>query len=415
MTASVVAPLIELSNVSKEYVSGTNVVRALRDVNITIGKGEFVAIVGTSGSGKSTLMNILGCLDRPTHGTYKLSGIDVGDRDQDSRAIVRNRLIGFIFQGFNLLPRTTALENCELPLQYRGVAASERRRRAKKALDSVGLGPRLDHAPNQLSGGQQQRVAIARALVTEPPLLLADEPTGNLDTRTSYEVLSLLQNLNDEWGITIVLVTHERDIAACAKRIVTVRDGRVVADAPPEDRVDAAAELAKLGAPEVPKHSEIEEIRDPLILARRRLGGPVPLGVHMTMLLGAIVGAIVGYMYSARILGDVFWWIPAAVAIFAEAWFGAISGGRHLGRVLTPDQRARVAIVYTLVTVAAVLTVVALIPRPKLPATLAHWLAWTATSSLGLTVVVGTLLVASLALLRYLLLGLFSRLKDPAA
>ena len=192
--------------------------------------GEFVAIVGTSGSGKSTMMNILGCLDRPTRGTYTLAGIDVGDARGDARAIVRNRLIGFIFQGFNLLPRTTALENCELPLQYRGVGARERKRRARRRSQAVGLGDRMHHTPNQLSGGQQQRVAIARALVTDPPLLLADEPTGNLDTRTSLEVLALLQQLNRERGITIVLVTHEPDIAACASRVITMRDGRIVSD-----------------------------------------------------------------------------------------------------------------------------------------------------------------------------------------
>ncbi len=223
-------PIIELSNVSKEYDTGGSLVRAMRDVDLTIAHGEFVAIVGTSGSGKSTMMNILGCLDRPTRGTYTLAGIDVGSRAGDSRAIVRNRVIGFIFQGFNLLSRTTALENVELPLQYRGVSARERRRRATAALTSVGLEGRLDHTPNQLSGGQQQRVAIARALVTDPPLLLADEPTGNLDTRTSLEVLALLQRLNRDRGITIVLVTHERDIAACASRVVTMRDGRIVTD-----------------------------------------------------------------------------------------------------------------------------------------------------------------------------------------
>jgi putative ABC transport system ATP-binding protein len=183
-------PLVDLDHVEKDYTSGLNVVRALRDVHLQIATGEMIAIVGTSGSGKSTLMNIIGCLDRPTRGTYRLDGIDVGRRSNDARAIVRNRLIGFIFQGFNLLSRTTALENVELPLIYRGVSARERRERALRALDQVGLGTRVDHTPNQLSGGQQQRVAIARALVTDPPLLLADEPTGNLDTRTSYEVRS---------------------------------------------------------------------------------------------------------------------------------------------------------------------------------------------------------------------------------
>ena len=191
----------------------------MRDVDLSIAHGEFVAIVGTSGSGKSTMMNILGCLDRPTRGTYTLAGIDVGSRAGDSRAIVRNRVIGFIFQGFNLLSRTTALENVELPLQYRGVERARAPARARRPRSTaVGLEDRLDHTPNQLSGGQQQRVAIARALVTDPPLLLADEPTGNLDTRTSLEVLALLQKLNRDRGITIVLVTHERDIAACASQ-----------------------------------------------------------------------------------------------------------------------------------------------------------------------------------------------------
>src|SRR5215471_4871070 len=231
--------LIALKGVAKDYVSGAGVVRALRDVDLEIKHGEFVAVVGTSGSGKSTLMNILGCLDRPTRGTYELTGLDVGGRTNDGRAIVRNRLIGFVFQGFNLLPRTTALENVELPLVYRGVSAAERHKRATQALSSVGLADRLHHTPNQLSGGQQQRVAIARALVTSPPLLLADEPTGNLDTRTSFEVLALLQKLNREMGITIVLVTHEHDIAACAQRVINMRDGRVRSDLLNDPRADA--------------------------------------------------------------------------------------------------------------------------------------------------------------------------------
>ena len=190
--------IVVLQNVSKDYPSGAGVVRAMRDVDLTIARGEFVAIVGTSGSGKSTMMNILGCLDRPTRGTYTLASLEVGNRSNDGRALVRNRLIGFIFQGFNLLSRTTALENVELPLQYRGVGGAQRRKRAIRALEQVGLGERMHHTPSQLSGGQQQRVAIARALVTDPPLLLADEPTGNLDTRTSLEVLALLQKLNRE-------------------------------------------------------------------------------------------------------------------------------------------------------------------------------------------------------------------------
>src|SRR6478752_198484 len=242
--------LIEIHRVTKEYASGDNLVRALRDIDVQIEQGEFVAIVGTSGSGKSTLMNILGCLDRPTHGTYNLAGLDAGTRGNDGRALIRNRLIGFIFQGFNLLPRTTALENVELPLQYRGIAAGARHRRATQALEAVGLGTRLHHTPNQLSGGQQQRVAIARALVTDPPLLLADEPTSNLDTRTSLEVLALLQRLNRDRGITICLVTHEHDIAACASRVITVRDGQLVSDVRQEAPQDAAEELAALPPPE---------------------------------------------------------------------------------------------------------------------------------------------------------------------
>jgi putative ABC transport system ATP-binding protein len=238
-------PLIRLDGVSKDYVTEAVVVRALRQVDLTIDHGEFVAIVGQSGSGKSTLMNIIGCLDRPTRGRYELDGIDVTYRTNDARAIVRNRLIGFVFQGFNLLPRTTALENVELPLVYRGVPAGERRRRALDALGAVGLTGRLHHTPNQLSGGQQQRVAIARALVTSPPLLLADEPTGNLDTRTSLEVLDLLQRLNRE-GITIILVTHEHDIAACASRVIQMRDGSVLRDARQERPTNAGEELAKL-------------------------------------------------------------------------------------------------------------------------------------------------------------------------
>src|SRR5688500_3706781 len=224
------APLIELDHVEKDYGTGSVVVRALIDVNLSVARGEFVAIVGTSGSGKSTMMNIIGCLDRPTRGRYRLGTVEVGARSNDGRAIVRNRMLGFIFQGYNLLPRTTALENVELPLVYRGVKKKERRRRAEQALYQVGLESRMHHKPNQLSGGQQQRVAIARALVTEPPVLLADEPTGNLDTRTSFEVLALLQKLNQSSAITIVLVTHESDIASCASRVITMRDGRIRSD-----------------------------------------------------------------------------------------------------------------------------------------------------------------------------------------
>jgi putative ABC transport system ATP-binding protein len=238
--------LMSLQEVGKDYVTEAVTVHALRTVNLEIHRGEFVAMVGQSGSGKSTMMNIIGCLDRPTRGRYILDGIDVTERSNDARAVVRNRLIGFVFQGFNLLARTTALENVELPLVYRGVSAAERHKRALKALTSVNLADRLHHTPNQLSGGQQQRVAIARALVTEPPLLLADEPTGNLDTRTSLEVLALLQELNVKQGITIVLVTHEPDIAACAKRVITMRDGRVRSDLANEKQSNAQAELGEL-------------------------------------------------------------------------------------------------------------------------------------------------------------------------
>ncbi len=240
-------PLIELRGIEKDYVSAgeaSGVVHALRDVNLGIEEGEFVAVVGTSGSGKSTLMNVLGCLDRPTRGDYLLEGIEVGQRSNDARALVRNRLIGFIFQGFNLLPRTSALENVELPLQYRGVGTRQRRKRALSALAAVNLAERVHHTPQQLSGGQQQRVAIARALVTDPALVLADEPTGNLDSRTSDEVLALLQRLNREEGITLVLVTHEHDVAACASRVITMRDGAVISDEQnqsPRDAQHAAA------------------------------------------------------------------------------------------------------------------------------------------------------------------------------
>src|SRR5580692_3387047 len=291
--------LIELSGVSKEYDTGGTLVRAMREVDLAIGHGEFVAIVGTSGSGKSTMMNILGCLDRPTRGTYTLAGLDVGSRKGDSRAIVRNRVIGFIFQGFNLLSRTTALENVELPLQYRGVGARERRARARAALEAVGLGDRLDHGPSQLSGGQQQRVAIARALVTNPPLLLADEPTGNLDTRTSLEVLALLQRLNRDLRITIVLVTHEQDIAACASRIVTMKDGRIVTDVLQPAAMDAAAALAAL-----PTTEEAGPAAPQADAGARgaELGRPIPVSVYAMMFAGGLLGHAVAAAYVALVL-----------------------------------------------------------------------------------------------------------------
>lgn len=237
--------LVELEGVGRDYLVGGTLVRALRSVDLRINAGEFVAIVGPSGSGKSTLMNVLGCLDRPTRGSYRLAGVEVGDRDADARALIRNRLLGFIFQGFNLLPRTSALENTELPLVYRGYSRAERRRRALSALVRVGLGDRISHTPSELSGGQQQRVAIARALVADPPLLLADEPTGNLDSVTTYEVLALLQDLVVNLGRTVIIVTHEQDVAACAGRIVTVRDGTVVSDEKQEHPLDAAQLLVR--------------------------------------------------------------------------------------------------------------------------------------------------------------------------
>jgi putative ABC transport system ATP-binding protein len=221
--------LIELSGVTKTYDSGDVQVHALRGVSLSIERGEFVAIMGASGSGKSTLMNILGCLDRPTSGSYRLEGEEIGRLDRDRLAELRNGTLGFVFQSFNLLSRTSALENVELPLLYSHVTSAERRRRAEAALARVNLAERKHHHPNQLSGGQQQRVAIARALVGEPRIILADEPTGNLDSRTSVEVMALLQELGDS-GITVVLVTHEPDIAAYAGRIIEMRDGRVRSD-----------------------------------------------------------------------------------------------------------------------------------------------------------------------------------------
>jgi putative ABC transport system ATP-binding protein len=218
-------------------------VHALRGIDLTIGKGEFVAIMGASGSGKSTLMNLLGCLDTPTSGSYELDGTTVEGLDKDKLADIRNQKIGFVFQGFNLLPRTTALENVELPMLYdRTGRVRDTKALAAAALQRVGLGDRLDHQPSELSGGQQQRVAIARALVTDPALILADEPTGNLDSRTSVEVMALFQELNDA-GITIVVVTHEPDIASYMKRIVEVRDGKIRRDEPVKTRRSAARDL----------------------------------------------------------------------------------------------------------------------------------------------------------------------------
>ena len=223
------APIIQLDAITKTYRMGEVDVHALRGVSLAVSEGEFVAIMGASGSGKSTLMNVIGCLDRPTSGSYRLAGTEVSHLDRDALAAVRNRTLGFVFQSFNLLSRTSALENVELPLVYSGMGARERHARAREALERVGLGDRVDHHPNQLSGGQQQRVAIARAIVSHPHVILADEPTGALDSRTSVEVMAILQELGRE-GLTVVLVTHEPDIAEFASRLVVLRDGLVKSD-----------------------------------------------------------------------------------------------------------------------------------------------------------------------------------------
>jgi putative ABC transport system ATP-binding protein len=240
---------IRVQDVHRIYQLGENRVHALRGINLEIGKGEFVAVMGSSGSGKSTLMNILGCLDRPTSGDYFLDGVNVAQLPKKELAAIRNRRLGFVFQGFNLLARTTALENVELPTLYAKIESKERLLRAKRALDMVGLAERLDHFPSQLSGGQQQRVAVARALVNQPSILLADEPTGNLDSRTAVEIMSILQGLNDE-GLTIVLVTHEPDVAQYARRVITFRDGKVRRDEPVAQRPRAADVLAEMPADE---------------------------------------------------------------------------------------------------------------------------------------------------------------------
>src|SRR5262249_51993252 len=239
-------PVIQLEHIHKTYVMGEVEVHALRGISLIICEGEFVAIMGTSGSGKSTMMNIIGCLDRPTRGTYILDGQDVSKLSKDERADIRNRKIGFVFQGFNLLSRTSAIENVELPMLYAGIETAQRHERAMKALAAVGLTGREQNHPNQLSGGQQQRVAIARALVNHPALILADEPTGNLDSRTSVEVMEIFQRLNREQGITLILVTHEHDIAEYAKRVVVFKDGKIVRDEQIARPLDAAEELRSL-------------------------------------------------------------------------------------------------------------------------------------------------------------------------
>jgi len=224
------APLIEVENLEKDYPTGAGVFQALHGVSLRIAEGEFVAIMGASGSGKSTFMNLLGCLDRPTRGSYHLDGQDVGRLSSDQLAALRNREIGFVFQGFNLLPKLTALDNVALPLMYAGMGREARRRQAQAMLERVGLGERSHHTPLQLSGGQQQRVAIARALATRPRIIFADEPTGNLDSETSRQVMDLFSQFNREEGITLVLVTHEADIAAYARRCIRFQDGRGIED-----------------------------------------------------------------------------------------------------------------------------------------------------------------------------------------
>ena len=239
MTAAAAPPLIELADVSRVYGSGEAEVRALDHVDLVIGQGEFVAIMGPSGSGKSTAMNTIGLLDRPSSGRFLFNGVEVQGLDRDSRALLRRHFLGFVFQGFNLLPRTSALENVELPLIYKGMPRAERIERARAALHKVGLEGREGHDASQLSGGQQQRVAIARALVGTPMVNLADEPTGNLDSHRSHEIMRLLQGLNREDGITIVMVTHEEDIAAYASRLVVFADGKVRSDGPVPERAGA--------------------------------------------------------------------------------------------------------------------------------------------------------------------------------
>lgn len=248
-------PLIQMVGIHKTYFMDGVDVRALRGVDFTLHKGEFAAIMGASGSGKSTLMNLLGCLDKPTKGSYTINGQDVSRFSRDELATVRNKQIGFVFQGFNLLPRTSALENVELPMVYAGIPSEERRRRAHGALADVGLKGREHHFSSQLSGGQQQRVAIARSLVNKPSVILADEPTGNLDSRSSLEIMSIFQDLNTQ-GITVILITHEPEISLYSKRIVRLRDGYIISDSQVDSSLNAKEEIAKL--PPVP--ADVEEL-----------------------------------------------------------------------------------------------------------------------------------------------------------
>ena len=250
-------PLIDIQKITKTYDLGEVKVEALKATDLAIEQGEYVALIGPSGSGKSTLMNTLGCLDRPTSGSYKLTGVEVANMAAADRARIRNQRIGFVFQNFNLLARTTALENVELPLLYsKGITASERHRRAKEKLALVGLADRLDHHPSQLSGGQQQRVAIARALVNEPAILLGDEPTGNLDSKTSREVIAMFRELNEKAGLTVILVTHDQNVAKYARRIVVLRDGNIVQDT---SDFNQAIQALQAELPEEPVQAEAAE------------------------------------------------------------------------------------------------------------------------------------------------------------
>lgn len=240
------ADLISITDIGRKYVIGAETIHALKSVTLTIKKGEFVALMGPSGSGKSTLMNLLGCLDTPTKGEYILNGINVSEMTDNDLAEVRNQEIGFVFQTFNLLPRSSALDNVALPLVYAGIKKEERDERALKALENVGLGNRVDHKPNELSGGQRQRVAVARALINDPSIILADEPTGNLDSKTSVEIMGLIEDIHKK-GNTIILVTHEEDIAQHAHRIVRMRDGLIESDLPNKNIISVKAHMQELG------------------------------------------------------------------------------------------------------------------------------------------------------------------------